>query len=164
MTAKAAKKTLWHVAGLLGTAIVTGLFGGLFVGLAAGDTATAATYIARGYLSQAVLLPLGLGIAVVAFGNQDRELYARWGWALAVTLVPAALGAFLARIAFVGPATTVAAMIRPRLDAVALALAIPPQLPWGSVLAVAACNLVGGILVAIWARRQGSVHLGRRQP
>jgi len=150
------KRILLHLVGLLGVAILAGIASGVIAGLVGSDPGAVAAWCARAYLALALLLPLGLWIVVVTFFDQDSDLYEGWGTALAVTVVPAILGALAARIAFVGPATTAAAVVKPRLDPGGLATAMAAEFGWAVVLPVLIATAVGAILIAVWARRRGS--------
>ncbi len=156
------KKILLHLVGLLGVAILAGITSGVIAGLTGGGPTAIAAWCARAYIALAVLLPLGLWILVVTFFDQDRELYENWGSTLIVTLVPAILGALAARIAFVGPATTAAAVIKPRFDPGELAMAMAAHFGWAVMLPVLIATLVGALLIAVWAKRRGSTLPGLR--
>jgi hypothetical protein len=150
------KKTLLHLVGLLGVAILAGIASGLIAGLVGGDPAAVAEWCAWAYLALVVLLPLGLWMVVVVFFDQDRNLYEEWGPTLVVTLVPAILGALAARIAFVGPATTAAAIINPQFDPGELAMVMAAHFGWAVILPVLIATVVGALLIAVWAKRRGS--------
>jgi hypothetical protein len=150
------KKTVLHTVGLLATAVLAGIASGVIASLAGGDPKAVATWCARAYVALAVVLPLGLWIVTATFFDQDRELYDSWGPTLAVTVVPAILGALAARVAFVGPATTAVAVIEPGLDRGGLVTAMAGAFGWAEVFAVVAMTVVGALLVAAWAKKRGA--------
>jgi hypothetical protein len=156
------KRTLLHLVGLLGVAILAGIASGLIAGLVGGDPAAVAAWCAWAYLALVVLLPLGLWMVVVVFFDQDRKLYEEWGATLVVTLVPAILGALAARIAFVGPATTAVAVVRPGLDRGGLVMAMAARFGWAVILPVLIAAVIGAILIAVWAKKHGSTLPGVR--
>lgn len=162
MTVSLIKKILLHTVGLVGFAIILGIATGLVAGLATSNPQAAAAWSAAAYFALILLLPVGLWIVVVTFFDQDRELYEEWGPALAVTVIPAVLGALAARFAFVGPATTAAVIVKPRLGAGALTVAMAEAFGWSQILAVLAATVAGAVLIAAWARRQDPIRHWRK--
>ena len=154
------KMVLLHTAVLVGVTILAGIATGFLTALTAGEPATVAGWCARAYLGLAMLLPLGLWIAVVTFFDRARELYREWGGVLIVTVLPAILGALAARLTFVGPATTAVAMVRPQIDTAALVTVMAAQFGWAVMLPVLIATVVGALLIAVWSRRRGSASPG----
>ncbi len=150
------KMVLLHIAVLVGVTILAGIATGFLAALTAGEPAMVADWCARAYLVLAVLLPLGLWIAVVTFFDQGRELYREWGGALIATVMPAILGALATRLTFVGPVMMVAAMVRPGLDRASLVTAMAAEFGWTVMLPVLIATVTGALLIAVWSRRRGS--------
>ncbi len=146
------KRSLILASGLAVISLALGIFVGGVAGLTTHTAEAAGALSASAYRLLALLLPLGLGVFLAAWVDQDEALYTGWGGALAVPLLAGLLGALFARLGYVWAATFGASVLSAgKLDAFAVNVATQARLSGLALWGVLLVTLVGALAVGAWA-------------